>query len=111
MHPKPTPALNKPVHFLSDEIAEIIARLVIRTAEEREADQPVTYAMKPYVQWSKNNLQPLDKAIENLVLRVRETTKADEKVLTRAESVQLEELYDRYRQKLDREAAAIERQG
>lgn len=84
--------LHKKYYDLHDELYYIASSLVVKT----DPDNPRA-GLKPYVQWSKNDVQPLADAIENLVQRVRDDTKAGKKVFTRAEQAKLNETYDEIR--------------
>jgi hypothetical protein len=77
-------------HFdLSGELHEITSKLVI------QADPADPHGgLKPFVQWSKASIEPLEDAIEKLVQRVRDDTKAGEKVFTRTELAKLNAQYD-----------------
>ncbi|HEX3783929.1 MAG TPA: hypothetical protein VHX38_30065 [Pseudonocardiaceae bacterium] len=77
-------------HFdLSGELHEIASKLVIQT----DPADPHG-GLKPFVQWSKNSIETLEDAVEKLVQRVRDDTKAGEKVFTRAELAKLNAQYD-----------------
>ena len=90
--------LNKRKFYdLHDEIYEIVSRLVVRAEDEPAVGGQSRLAMKSYVQWSKNGLQPLDEAIEALARSVRDSTKAGEKIYTRAERAELEAQYQELR--------------
>jgi hypothetical protein len=86
--------LTKKYYDLHDELYHIISNLVIKADP---ADQKA--GLKPYVLWGKNNIQPLEDAIENLVQRVRDDTKTGKKVFTRAEQAQLNATYDEIRKR------------
>jgi hypothetical protein len=86
--------LTKKYYDLAGELYEITSRLVVK-AEADYSLTPTVVRSKAYVQWSKNNLEPLEDAIENLVQRVRDDTKARKReVFTRAEQAQLNATYD-----------------
>jgi hypothetical protein len=93
MRAKPIPADNA-INDLASEIEDIVGRLVIRT-EENDLYQ---FNMKPYVQWSKGNFQPLDEAIENLARRVRDQSKSGRAIYTKAEQDKLAADYKRFRE-------------
>lgn len=105
MYSKSVPSVDKPVYDLGSELYDLTSRLVVRSEEVREQGQPTRLVMKTYVQWSKNNLQPLDDAIECLAVRVRETTKAGENVYTRTEHRELSDQIEAY-QRAQREQTA-----
>ena len=65
--------LHKKYCDLPSELYEITSHLIIKP------DAATGKGLRPYVQWSKNDIQPLEDAIEQLVQRVRDDTKAGEK--------------------------------
>jgi hypothetical protein len=79
--------LTKKYYDLQEELYQIASNLVIK------ADLNDPHAgLKPYIQWSKSSMEPLEDAIEQLVQRVRDDTKAGNKVFTRAEQAKLNDL-------------------
>lgn len=86
--------LTKKYFNLSDELHYITSQLVIQT----DPTDPHG-GLKPYVQWSKSSIEPLEDAIEKLMQRVRDDTKAGEKVFTRAEQAKLNATYDEIRKR------------
>jgi hypothetical protein len=84
--------LTKKYYDLHDELYYIASNLVIQ-ADPDDAKA----GLKPYVRWSKSNIEPLEDAIEKLVQRVRNDTKAGEKVYTRAEQAEANATYEAIR--------------
>jgi hypothetical protein len=68
--------LHKKYYDLHDELYYIASNLIVKN----DPDNP-EIGLKPYVQWSKNDIQPLEDAIEALVQRVRDDTKAGRRSL------------------------------
>lgn len=67
--------LHKKYYDIAGELYEITSQLVVK-AEVDRSKLPSVVRMKAYVQWSKSNLEPLEDAVEKLVQRVRDDTKA-----------------------------------
>jgi hypothetical protein len=56
--------LHKKYYDIAGELYEITSQLVVK-AEVDSSIKPSVTRMKAYVQWSKNNLEPLEDAIES----------------------------------------------
>jgi hypothetical protein len=90
--------LRKKYYDLASELYEITSQLVVK-AEVDSSQLPSAVRMKAYVEWSKTNLEPLEDAIEKLVQRVRDDTKAGRQVFTRAEQAELNAKYEEMRKR------------
>src|SRR5436853_7296879 len=90
--------LHKKYYDIAGELYEIASQLVIKAEIDRSLTPSVT-RLKAYVQWSKSNLEPLEDAIEKLVQRVRDDTRAGKRVFTRAEQAELNAQYEEMRRK------------
>ncbi len=100
--------LHKKHYDIADELYKISSRLVVKAEEVSSGTiGRSVIAMKAYVQWSKNNLEPLEDAIEKLVQRVRDDTKAGERVFTRAERAELHAKYEEWRRQSNKELAEL----
>jgi hypothetical protein len=96
--------LTKKYYDLGDEAYYIASNLVVKA----DPDDPKA-GLKPYVQWSKTTIEPLEAAIEQLVQRVRDDTKAGNKVFTRAEQAKLNDLAAELRVKTTNRCSAAYR--
>jgi hypothetical protein len=85
--------LTKKYYDIAGELYEITSQLVVK-AEVDSSKLPSVTRMQAYVQWSKSNLEPLEDAIEKLIQRVRDDTKAGKQVFTRAEHAELNRQYE-----------------
>lgn len=95
--------MHKKYYDIAGELYEITSRLVVKV-EINGSITPSVTRMTAYVEWSKSHLEPLEDAIEKLVQRVRDDTKAGKKVFTRAEHAELHAQYDEMKQR-EREQA------